>query len=198
MAIRNVTVYCASSGEVDGVYLGAAFEVGVAVARRGWTTVYGGNRVGCMLQVAEGARSVGGRVVGITPQLFVDRGYHDTAADELIVTPDMRERKLLLEARGDGFITLPGGLGTYEELFEQLVNRQLKYHSKPIVALNLKGYFEPLREMIEHGVEQKFIKEASRHLLRFAGTVEEAMEMVEKPVEAVGEATFELTGGRGT
>lgn len=193
--IQAVTVYCAASEQIDPAYLTAAFDLGVAVAQKGWTLIYGGNRVGCMLRVADGARSVGGRVVGITPQLFVDRGYHDTAASELIVTPDMRRRKHLLEERADAFIALPGGLGTYEELFEQLVNRQLQYHAKPLVAFNISGYFNPLRAMIQHGVRLKFIKPASEHLVQYADTVDAAIHLVEQPVVPTAPFSHELAGG---
>lgn len=134
-----------------------------------------------MHEVAEGARSADGHVIGITPRLFVDKGYHDTEADELVVTPDMRERKLLLEQRADAFVALPGGLGTYEELFEQIVARQLKYHDKPIVVLNLNGYFDPLRELIEHGIRQHFIKPKAREILHFADTVEDAIHHLKHP-----------------
>lgn len=176
--IRSVTVYCSSSAEVDPAYLLAARETGRAIARAGWTLVYGGNRVGCMHELAEGARSEGGRVIGITPQIFVDKGYHDIEATELIVTRSMAERKTLLEQRGDAFVALPGGLGTYEELFEQLVNRQLRYHDKAIVALNLRGYFNPLIEMIDHGISEHFIKPKARELMEFAGTVDEVMRLL--------------------
>lgn len=173
--IRSVTVYCASSAAVGAVFLTCARETGAAIARAGWVTVYGGNRVGCMHEVAEGARAAGGKVVGITPRLFVDRGYHDTTADELIVTDSMRERKLLLEDRADAFVVLPGGLGTYEELFEQMVNRQLRYHDKPIVAVDVAGYFGPLREMLAHGHRAGFVKPAALEIIRFVKTAEEAV-----------------------
>lgn len=176
--IRTVTVYCSSSSDIHPDYLATARQIGAALAGQNYTVVYGGNRVGCMHAVAEGVRSARGRLVGITPQLFVDRGYHDTQADELIVTATMAERKTLLARRADAFLALPGGLGTYEELFEQLVARQLRYHDKPIVVLNQRGYFDPLRAMIEHGIEEKFIKPAARGLSRFAATADEALRML--------------------
>src|SRR4029079_3133274 len=119
--IRSVTVYCSSSTKVPDVYPREAAELGRAIARQGWTLVYGGNCVGCMGSLANGAREAGGKVLGIKPQLMVDEGIGDKLCDELIVTDNMRERKALLEQRGDALIALPGGLGTLEELFEVLV-----------------------------------------------------------------------------
>src|SRR6188768_1332487 len=112
--MKSVTVYCSSSNKVPDVYPRAAAELGRAIARQNWTLVYGGNCVGCMGALANGAREAGGKVLGITPQVMVDEGIGDHKCDELIVTPDMRARKALLEERGDAFITLPGGIGTFE------------------------------------------------------------------------------------
>lgn len=164
--IRAVTVYCSSSDAVAAVYFDAARAVGRGIAERGWTLVYGGNFVGLMAAVAGAARAAGGRVVGITPQLLADRGMSDTACDELVVTSGMRERKALLEGRGDAFVVLPGGTGTFEELFEVLVGRQLGYHAKPIVVVNVDGYYGPLLAMLDHGVAAGFIKPDVRDVLR--------------------------------
>jgi uncharacterized protein (TIGR00730 family) len=173
--IRAVTVYCSSSAAVARGYFDAAEAVGRALAHNGWALVYGGNSVGLMRTVADAARTGGGRVVGITPKLLVDKGIHDALADELVVTNTMRDRKAIMEERGDAFLTLPGGLGTFEEIFEIIVGKQLGYHDKPIVLLNVAGYFAPLLEMIEHGIEQNFIKGKVRELYFVAASVEEAV-----------------------
>jgi hypothetical protein len=107
--------------------------------------------------------------------MMVDKGIGDDACDEMIVTETMRERKALLEDRGDAFIALPGGLGTFEEFFEILVGRLLKYHDKPIVLLNVAGYYEPLLAMIEHGIEHRFIKPRAREAYFVAQDVPQAM-----------------------
>jgi len=174
--IRSVTVYCSSSNAVAEAYYEAGAQVGEALAKNGWALVYGGNSVGLMKTVATAVRLHGGKVVGITPQLMVDKGIHDALADELVVTNDMRDRKALMEQRGDAFLTLPGGLGTFEEIFEIIVGKQLGYHDKAIVLLNTNGYFTPLLQMIEHGIEQKFIKPRTRGLYFVARTVAEAVE----------------------
>ncbi len=173
--VRAVTVYCSSSNRIADSYMEAGHQLGKAIASQGWTLVYGGNHVGLMGQVADGARAGGGKVVGITPQVLVDHGLSDPACDELVVTPGMRERKALLEERGDAFLALPGGLGTLEEIFEIIVGKQLGYHRKPIVLLNLERYYEPLLAMIEHGIEHHFIKTEYRSLYRVADSVETAI-----------------------
>jgi uncharacterized protein (TIGR00730 family) len=173
--MRAVTVYCSSSSHVDPIYFAAASELGRAIAQSGWRLVYGGNHVGCMGALADGARNAGGKVTGITPQLLVDQGMGDPDCDELIITPSMRERKGLLEERADGFVTLPGGIGTFEEVFEIIVGRVLGYHSKPIVLLNVADYYAPLLAMINHGIETRFIRPATRDAFFVATTVAQAI-----------------------
>jgi uncharacterized protein (TIGR00730 family) len=175
-SIQSVTVYCSSSTQVPDVYPREAAELGRAIARQGWTLVYGGNCIGCMGALADGAREAGGKVLGITPQIMVDDGIGDDKCDELIVTPDMRARKALLEQRGDAFIALPGGIGTFEEFFEILVGRFLNTHQKPVVLLNIAGYYDPLVAMIEHGIEHRFIRSRVREAYFLATTVDEAIQ----------------------
>jgi uncharacterized protein (TIGR00730 family) len=182
--IRAVTVYCSSSRHVDGVYIRAARDLGAAIARQNWVLVYGGNPIGCMGALADAAREIGGKVTGITPQLLVDEGIADEKCDELVVTSGMRERKELLEQRGDAFVTLPGGLGTFEEVFEIIVGRILGYHSKPIVLLNVNGYFDKLLALIEHGIDQRFIKPRARDAYFVAGGVGETIEYLAKAARA--------------
>jgi len=175
MPITAVTVYCSSSRRVPEIYFQTAQELGQAIAAAGWRLVYGGNRIGPMGALADGARAAGGAVTGITPQLLVDKGIADEQCNELVVTAGMRQRKALMEQRGDAFIALPGGLGTLEEVFEILVARQLNVHTKPIVLLNVAGFYQPLLAMIEHGIERQFIKPAVRPLYFVAQAVPEAM-----------------------
>jgi hypothetical protein len=171
--IHSITVYCSSSSAVPQIYRDASVALGQGIARRNWKLIYGGNNVGCMGILADAARAAGGKVVGITPKLFVDKGVCDNACDELIVCESMRERKHILEQRGDAFIALPGGLGTFEELFEIIVGKQLRYHTKPIALLNVAKYFDPLIAMIDHGIEHKFIKPVARDLFFVGSTPDE-------------------------
>ncbi len=174
-SIRSVTVYCSSSRHVAQAYFDAAGELGTAIVRESWQLVYGGNDCGCMGALANAARAAGGKVVGVTPQLLVDHGIADQQCDELVVTETMRQRKELLEQRGDAFIALPGGLGTLEEIFEILVGRMLGYHDKPIVLLNIAGFYDPLLAMIDHGIGQKFIRVSAREHFHVSATVKEAI-----------------------
>jgi uncharacterized protein (TIGR00730 family) len=192
MPIRAVTVYCSSSSKIPRAILAAAEELGRALARQQWKLVYGGNDVGMMGVIANSVRSAGGKVIGVTPQLFMDKGIADEKCDELHVTACMRERKAKMESCGDAFIALPGGLGTFEEFFEIVCGKVLGYHEKPIVLLNVDGYFNPLLAMIEHGVELNFIKPAARDVYFVATSVEEAIDHIASYVPpAPTERTFE-------
>ena len=179
-SIHAVTVYCSSSIGVPRVYVDAAAELGASIAGQQWTLVYGGNFIGLMAAISQAARDRGGKVVGITPKLLVNKGYADPHCDELIVTNGMRDRKAMLEERGDAFIALPGGLGTLEEVFEIIVGKQLDYHDKPIVLLNIADYYRPLLQMIEHGIELHFIKPKARELYFVAATVAQAMDYLQQ------------------
>lgn len=141
-----------------------------------------------MGELANSARAAGGKVVGITPQSMVDEGIGDELCDELIVTPGMRERKALLEQRGNAFIALPGGLGTLEEFFEILVGRMLELHDKPIVLLNIAGYYAPLISMIDHGIEHGFIRPRAREMFFVADSVENAINFLVSKAQPVGKA----------
>jgi uncharacterized protein (TIGR00730 family) len=180
-AIHNVTVFCSSSPSVHPIYRDAATELGTEIVRRGWGLVYGGTRAGMMGVLANAVRAGGGKVIGITPQLFVDKGIADQAADELIVSTSFRDRKMLLEERGDALVALPGGLGTLEELFEAIVGKQLGYHAKPIVLVNIAAFFEPLLKLIDHGIELQFIPARARQLMFVAPTVAAAVEFLGQP-----------------
>jgi cytokinin riboside 5'-monophosphate phosphoribohydrolase len=181
-SIRAVTVYCSSSKSLDPIYYAAGAALGRAIAREKWDLVYGGNHVGLMATLADAARAAGGRVVGITPQLFIDQGVGDTQCDELVITENIRDRKAILEQRGDAFVALPGGLGTYEEIFDIVVHRQLGYHDKPIVLLNVDGYYDPLIQLIEHGVEKRFIKMDPARLFLLAPTVDSVIAFLRSPM----------------
>lgn len=173
--IHSITVYCSSSNSILPVYLNAGAELGRAIAENKWTLIYGGNSIGMMQMLADAVRSGGGSVVGVTPKLFVDQGYDDKLCQELIVTEDLRSRKHILAERGDAFIALPGGIGTLEEIIEVLSAKALKLHNKPIVLLNINGYWDPLLAMFEHGISQKFMKPRLKELYYVAPTVSDAI-----------------------
>lgn len=156
--MTNICVYCSSSDAVDSIYLETARTLGAQMAARGDTLVYGGADLGLMGAVARAVHAGGGRVVGVIPQALQARGIAYAIADEVIITPDLRERKATMEARADAFIALPGGIGTLEELLEVLTLRQLQVHTKPIVLLNTADYYAPLFALFAHLYRERFAK----------------------------------------
>ncbi len=160
--MQAITVYCSSSTFIDPDFHQPAIDVGRELAQRKLTLVYGGGSVGLMGEIARACRNAGGRVVGVITRKLVAMEKADHQCDELIIVDTMRERKRLLAERGDAFLILPGGVGTYEEFFEILVGRHLEEHAKPIGVVNSRGYYNPLIAMIEHGIEHRFIPQAMR------------------------------------
>jgi uncharacterized protein (TIGR00730 family) len=177
-----ICVYCASSTNIDHAYYGVARAMGVEIARRGDTLVYGGGSVGLMGEVARAVKEGGGRVVGVIPQSLVEAEFAYRQADELIVTSDMRTRKAEMDRRCDAFVTLPGGFGTLEELFETLTGRLLSYHNKPIVIVNSAGFYDPLIELMEHMYEHRFARPKSRELYRVVKEVSEVYAAMEEVI----------------
>jgi len=156
--IRSVTVFCGSSDSVDRKYFAAAEELGAKLARRGWRLIYGGGGVGLMGSLARAVLAHGGEVTGIIPKALLELGVGDTGLTELVVTDGLRDRKAIMDERGDAFVALPGGLGTLEEVLEALTLKQLGYHRKPIAVLDLHGFFDPLWAQFQHGIDEGFIK----------------------------------------
>ncbi|MET3860327.1 uncharacterized protein (TIGR00730 family) [Dietzia sp. 2505] len=154
---RRVCVYCASSTHDPGL-LGIAAEVGSGIARRGWSLVSGGGNVSMMGAVAEAARDGGARTVGVIPEGLRVREVADTAADELVVVTTMRERKREMEERSDAFLTLPGGIGTMEEMFEVWTSASLGFHHKPVVLYDPIGFYRPLLDWVGGLVESGLVK----------------------------------------
>ena len=163
--MKSVTVYCASSTSLDQEYHDAAEQIGKEIASRGLTLVYGGGRIGLMGEVAMTAAANGAEVIGVITHKFVAHEQANESCDELIVVETMQERRSIMMERGEGYVVLPGGIGTYEEFFEVLVGRQIGDHTKPIGLVNVHGYFDPLKKMLEHGIEQRFMRSALRDLL---------------------------------
>jgi len=156
--IRSVCVFCSSSNSAGPVFMDSARELGRGLGRMGLTLIYGGASIGMMGQTASGVHEEGGRVVGVLPEFFREKEIEYLDADELIVTPDMRSRKAIMEENADAFIALPGGIGTLEELTEILSMRQLKLMSKPLILVNIDGFFDNLRTLLEDMVRRKFVK----------------------------------------
>ncbi|MBA3671454.1 MAG: TIGR00730 family Rossman fold protein [Gemmatimonadaceae bacterium] len=163
--LHTVCVFCAASPGANPVYAEAAREMGRFLASSGRRVVYGGGRTGLMGALAEGALAAGGEVIGIMPKHLVDREVAHTGLTELHVVASMHERKALLAELSDGFLAMPGGLGTLEELFEIWTWGQLGLHRKPYGLLNVAGYFDRLLDFLDHAVGEQFLREEYRALL---------------------------------
>ncbi|MFQ5603183.1 MAG: TIGR00730 family Rossman fold protein [bacterium] len=176
--IENITVYCSSSNHVDDVYLGAAREMGRVIAEQGYTLVFGGGQVGLMREVSAGARENGGKVVGIILQKFLDMGVADPGVTDMRAAADMRNRKRGLEEAGHAYIALPGGFGTLEEITEMISFKQLGFHNKPIVIVNVNGYFDHLLEQFKLGFKEKFIENRFHQMYSVVETPQTAIESI--------------------
>jgi len=163
----SVCVYCGSRpGDNNPAFADSARAVGQWIGQHGGQLVYGGGRSGLMGTVAEAARLAGGRVVGVIPQALVDKELANRACDELHVVQTMHERKAMMAERSDAFLALPGGIGTFEELFEVWTWRQLGYHDKPLGLLNTAGYYDGLLGFLQHSVTSGFMGEWQMGLLQ--------------------------------
>ena len=176
--IKRVAVYAASSSQVSSEYIDAAAELGRTLAAEGIEIVYGAGKVGLMGALADAARDAGGKVTGVIPQFMVDNGWCREKLTNLIVTPDMHTRKEKIVSLADATIALPGGVGTLEELMEIITWKQLGLYANPIVILNTRGYFNPLKEMLERAVEEKFMREIHRNLWSIADTPRQAADLI--------------------
>lgn len=176
--IKRVAVYAASSSQVSSEYIDAAAELGRTLAAEGIEIVYGAGKVGLMGALADAALDVGGKVTGVIPQFMVDNGWCREKLTNLIVTPDMHTRKEKIVSLADATIALPGGVGTLEELMEIITWKQLGLYANPIVILNTRGYFNPLKEMLERAVEEKFMREIHRNLWSIADTPRQAADLI--------------------
>ena len=177
--IRNIAVFCASSSGTHPSYQAAAEQLGRALASRSIGLVYGGSNVGLMKAVAEASMASGGKVVGVIPEVLVDLEVAHRGITELHITSTMHTRKALIGEKADAFVALPGGFGTFEELFEVLAWHTLKLHAKPILLLNINGFYDKLLAFLDHCVAEGLLKPKNRELLLVANTVEEALDVLQ-------------------
>jgi uncharacterized protein (TIGR00730 family) len=174
-----IGVFCASSSTLDQKWLDLADRTGRELAARGHSLVSGGGCVGMMGAVAAGARAGGAHTLGIIPQALVDLEVADLDADELIVTPDMGVRKNLMIERSAAFITLPGGLGTLDELFEVWTTATLDLHTKPIVLLDPEGFYDGLLAWLDRLAETAFVRSDALDRVTVAKSVGSALDDLE-------------------
>ncbi len=177
-------VFCSSSERIDPAYVELAGQVGTAVAQRGWRLVSGGGSVSMMGAVARAARAGGAHTLGVIPRALEAAEVADHEADELVVTEGMRDRKGLMDARADAFLTLPGGIGTLEELLEIWVARSLGMHGKPVVVLDPSDLYGPLRAQVEALVEAGFVRPAAAAEVIWVRTVGDAFDALAAGIAA--------------
>jgi uncharacterized protein (TIGR00730 family) len=177
--LRSICVFCGSNQGARKEYAAQAEAMGRLLGERGIRLVYGAGNVGLMGVLADAALAAGGEVIGVIPQMLVDKELAHRRLTELRIVTSMHERKALMAELSEAFIALPGGLGTYEELFEVLTWAQLGIHNKPCGCLNVLGYFDELRAVLDRAVQAGFLNEANRQLLMIAASGEELMDQLE-------------------
>lgn len=186
--INAICVYCGSSPGTEPAFVEAAQKFGQILAENGIRLIYGGGSVGLMGALAGSVLEHGGEVTGVIPEFLTRRERPRHMAQELIVTRDMHERKRIMFERADAFVAMPGGIGTLEELVEQLTWVQLGRHKKPILVANIQGYWGPLLALIDHMREVKFIPAAFRVDFLHTKRVEEILPMLRESARKVADA----------
>ncbi len=187
---KLLCVYCASSDRIDPKYAAVAAELGAEMVRRGWGLVYGGGKTGLMGAIARAVKQNGGRVIGVIPEFMKVKELAFDEADELVTVITMRERKLLMETRANAFVALPGGWGTLEEIMEILTLRQLDVVRKPCVFFNQDGFYDPLLQLFDRMLQDKFFKPSNLDLFRVTETVPGVFEQIEAAAHTRAEAKW--------
>ena len=176
--IQNVCVYSASSTKIAPAYFATAEELGRLLAIRGINLINGAGSIGLMAATSNAALAAGGTVTGVIPRFMVEQGWNHTGLTRLVETETMHERKQLMAEMSDGVIALPGGCGTMEELLEIITWKQLGLYLKPIVILNVKGFYNPLLEMLQQAIDENFMRREHGSIWQVATTAEEAIELL--------------------
>ncbi|KLI62983.1 TIGR00730 family Rossman fold protein [Aurantiacibacter marinus] len=174
--MKRLAVYCGSATPADPRYIELARHVGTALAQRGIGVVYGGGKAGLMGAIATAALDAGGEVIGVIPQALVDMEVANKDCTQLHVVDTMHQRKQAFTDLSDGFVTMPGGVGTMDELWEAISWAQLGYHSKPVGLLNALGYFDGLVAFNTHMAETGFVREAHRGIMIISETIEDLVD----------------------
>lgn len=175
----NITVYGASSGQVDEVFVSAAQRLGEVIAQRSHTLVNGAGRLGLMAASANACMQAGGKAIGVIPKFMVEQNWQHNGMSQLIVTEDMHERKQRMADLSGACIALPGGVGTMEELLEIITWKQLGIYLKPVIVLNTDDYYTPLLQQLSRAVEHRFMREQHALIWQVASTPEEAVRLAE-------------------
>jgi len=176
--ITSVTVYCASSTQIDECYFEAARRLGMLLAQKEIRIINGAGSMGLMATVSDAALDAGGKVTGVIPSFMVEQGWHHQQLSELRITDTMHERKQLMADLSEGVVALPGGCGTLEELLEIITWKQLGLYIHPIVILNTNGYFDALIKQLDHAVDEHFMRQQHKTIWQVASTPDEAVELL--------------------
>lgn len=176
--IKNVCVYSASSTQIAEAYTTAARQLGHLLATQGIGLINGAGSIGLMAATSDAALAAGGTVTGVIPRFMIEQGWHHTGLTRLIETDTMHERKQLMANLSDGIIALPGGCGTMEELLEIITWKQLGLYLNPIVVLNINHFYDPLLTMLQHAINERFMREQHASIWKVAYTPEEALELL--------------------
>ncbi|MFZ0652890.1 MAG: TIGR00730 family Rossman fold protein [Pseudolabrys sp.] len=190
--IRKICVYCGSGPGIDPAFVESARAFGAILAKNGVGLVFGGGSVGMMGAIAKSVLDHGGKVTGIIPEFLVAREHAMRGADNLIVTRDMHERKRKMFEMADAFVAMPGGIGTLEEVVEQMTWVQLGRHRKPILLANIKRFWEPLCALIDHMKNLEFIRADLNFDLLAADAVEDILPKLQKAVASVPREETEM------
>lgn len=190
--IKNVCVYCGSGPGTDPLFMESATALGKSLAENGVGLVYGGGSIGLMGAVAKGALDHGGRVTGIIPEFLTKRENALERVQEMIVTHDMHERKRLMFERSDAFVALPGGIGTLEELVEQLTWQQLGRHAKPILIADIEGFWQPLIELLTHMRTTAFIRQGLAVDILKAERVEDILPRLRAAAKSLSDTSSQM------
>ncbi len=191
--IRKICVYCGSGPGTDPAFVDSARAFGAVLAENGIGLVFGGGSVGMMGTLAKSVLDHGGEVTGIIPEFLVAREHAIRDADNLIVTRDMHERKRKMFEMADAFVAMPGGIGTLEEVVEQMTWVQLGRHRKPILLANIKGFWNPLCALIEHMRKLEFIRGDLNFDLLVADKVADILPMLQKAAQATPDEAKKMT-----
>jgi uncharacterized protein (TIGR00730 family) len=191
--IRAICVYCGSGPGTDPAFAEAAQAFGAILAKNGIRLIFGGGSVGMMGAIAKSVLDHGGAVTGVIPEFLVSREHAMRGADNLIVTRDMHERKRKMFELADAFVAMPGGIGTLEEVVEQITWVQLGRHRKPILLANIKNFWDPLCALIDHMKRLEFIRHDLSFELLVADNVAAILPMLEKSAAAVTEAEKQMS-----
>lgn len=176
--MKRIAVYCASSTKIKPVYFEVASQIGQSLAVHGLELVNGAGNMGLMQAASDACLEAGGKAIGVIPQFMVDQNWHHTGLSELIITDSMHTRKKKIADLTDGAIVLPGGCGTFDELFELITWKQLGLYLNPIILVNVDGYFDTLLALLQKAIDENFMRPQHGDIWRVATTAEEAIDLL--------------------